>query len=125
MWTPQEHAEIRAQFPILNQEVHGSPLTYLDNAATAQKPVRVMEALNRYYSDINSNVHRGVHYLSQRATDAFELSREAVRKHLNAKETAEIIFTKGTTDGINLVASGMRETMGPGDVIVASEMEHH
>jgi len=125
MWTPQEHAEIRAQFPILNQEVHGSPLTYLDNAATAQKPVRVMEALNRYYSDINSNVHRGVHYLSQRATDAFELSREAVRKHLNANETAEIIFTKGTTDGINLVASGMRETMRPGDVIVASEMEHH
>lgn len=126
MWTPQEHADIRAQFPILNQEVHGSPLTYLDNAATAQKPIRVMEALHGYYSEINSNVHRGVHHLSQRATDAFERSREAVRKHLNAAETAEIIFTKGTTDGINLVASGMREAvLRPGDAIVVSEMEHH
>lgn len=126
MLTIGEHSEIRKQFPILEQKVHGSPLVYLDNAATAQKPQRVMDALTRYYQTINSNVHRGVHHLSQRATDAFEQSREAIRAHLNAGETAEIIFTKGTTDSINLVASGYREQiLQPGDVVVVSELEHH
>jgi len=126
MLTAAEQAEIREQFPILKQQVHGSPLVYLDNAATAQKPQRVIDALGSYYSSINSNVHRGVHHLSQRATDAFEQSREALRTHLNAAETAEIIFTKGTTDSINLVASGYREQiLQPGDVVVVSELEHH
>lgn len=126
MLTAAEQTEIREQFPILKQQVHGSQLVYLDNAATAQKPQRVIDALGSYYSSINSNVHRGVHHLSQRATDAFEQSREAVRAHLNAAETAEIIFTKGTTDSINLVASGYREQiLQPGDVVVVSELEHH
>ena len=98
---------IRQQFPILNQEIHGRPLVYLDNAATAQKPIAVIDAISDYYLNYNANVHRGVHTLSQRATDAMEAVREDVRAHINAAETAEIIFTRGITDSINTIAFGM------------------
>ncbi len=118
-------AAIRADFPILDQEIEGRPLVYFDNAATTQKPRVVMEAIGRYYGEINSNVHRGVHHLSQKATDAFESAREVVRAHLNAAKAHEIIFVKGVTDGINLVAHGMRRMLKPGDEILISTLEHH
>jgi cysteine desulfurase / selenocysteine lyase len=118
--------EIKAQFPILNQEVNGHPLVYLDSAATSQKPVKVIEAINKYYVKYNSNVHRGVHTLGTLATDAYEGAREKVRKFVNAKETAEIIFTRGTTSSLNLVAySYVREFLKEGDEIVITLMEHH
>ena len=99
-------ANIRAQFPALHQEVHGHPLVYLDNGATTQKPQVVIDAIQQYYAEQNSNIHRGVHYLSQLATDAYEASRTCIQKHLNAKHTHEIIFTRGITEAINLVAHG-------------------
>ncbi len=118
--------KIRQDFPILHQDVNGKPLVYFDNAASTQKPQVVIDAIAKYYRSINSNVHRGVHTLSQRATDAFEAAREIVRAHLNATETAEIIFTKGTTDSINLVAYGLGQGMiGAGDEIIVSHLEHH
>lgn len=118
-------ANIRAQFPALHQEVHGKPLVYLDNGATSQKPQVVIDAIQQYYAEQNSNIHRGVHYLSQLATDAYEASRECIRKHLHATHNHEIIFTRGTTEAINLVAHGFRALLNEGDEVVVSAMEHH
>jgi cysteine desulfurase/selenocysteine lyase len=116
---------LRNDFPILNQEVHGRPLIYFDNAASSQKPRQVIDALVHYYERDNANVHRGLHELSNRATDAYEESRRKVARYLNAHEE-EIIFTRGTTEGINLVAQSWgRANLKPGDVILATEMEHH
>lgn len=118
--------EIRELFPILQQEVNGSPLVYLDSAATSQKPVQVIEALNKYYREYNSNVHRGVHTLGTMATDGYEGAREKVRKFINAKSIQEIIFTRGTTTSLNTVAASYgRANLNEGDEIVISYMEHH
>ncbi len=116
---------VRDDFPILQQQVNGKPLVYFDNAATAQKPKVVEEAIKNYYDTINANIHRGVHTLSQLATDAYEESRKKVQQHLNAKEDREIIFTPGTTFGINLVASGFGALLKAGDEVLISAMEHH
>ncbi len=116
---------IRADFPILNQQVNGKPLVYFDNAATSQKPKVVIDAIMKYYAEINSNIHRGVHYLSQKATDAYEQSRQKIQKHLNAKHDYEIIFTSGTTHSINIVASGFAKFVKEGDEVMVSAMEHH
>ncbi|CUV01653.1 Cysteine desulfurase, SufS subfamily [hydrothermal vent metagenome] len=119
-------ARIREDFPVLHQMVNGKPLVYLDNAATTQKPQAVIDALVRYYSADNSNVHRGVHTLSQRATEDYDSGRSKARQFLNAASDEEIIFVKGTTDGINLVAhSYARHHLGEGDEIIISTMEHH
>jgi cysteine desulfurase/selenocysteine lyase len=116
----------RNDFPILNQEVNGHPLVYLDSAATSQKPFQVIEAVEAYYKGYNSNVHRGVHTLGTRATDAYEGAREKVRRFINARSTKEIIFTRGTTTALNLVAHGYaRRRLGPGDEIVITPAEHH
>lgn len=118
--------EIRKYFPILNQEVNGHPLVYLDSAATSQKPIQVIEAVDKYYREYNSNVHRGVHTLGTRATDGYEGAREKVRKFINAKDTAEIVFNRGTTSAINLVAMGyVRKFLREGDEIVTTLVEHH
>jgi cysteine desulfurase / selenocysteine lyase len=118
--------DIRSYFPILDQEVNGKPLVYLDSAATSQKPVQVIEALNKYYREYNSNVHRGVHTLGTKATDGYEGAREKVRKFINANTVQEIIFTRGTTSAINLVAASYGlEHVKEGDEIVISYMEHH
>ena len=118
--------EIRKQFPILHQQVNGKPLVYFDNAATSQKPQCVIDALTHYYNTDNSNIHRGVHTLAERATTAFEATRKTVAKFLNANEVEEVIFTKGTTEGINLVASTFgRKFIGAGDEIIVSALEHH
>lgn len=118
--------ELRKYFPILHQEVNGHPLVYLDSSATSQKPIQVIEALAKYYKEDNSNVHRGVHTLGTRATDAYEGAREKVRKFINAKETAEIVFTRGTTSALNLVAMGyVRKFLREGDEIVTTVVEHH
>lgn len=117
---------IREQFPILHQEINGHPLVYLDNAATSQKPLAVIEAIKHYYEYENSNVHRGVHTLGSRATDAYEGAREKVAKFINARRTQEIIFTRGTTTALNLVASSYgRAVCKEGDEIVITQMEHH
>lgn len=117
---------IREMFPILNQEINGHPLVYLDSSATAQKPITVIEAVNDYYRKNNANVHRGVHTLGSRATDQYEGAREKVRQFLHAKSTAEIIFTRGTTTSINMVAYGYaRHQLKKGDEIVITPMEHH
>ena len=117
--------KIRAQFPLLNQKVNGEDLVYFDNAASSQKPQVVLDALTYYYSKDNANIHRGVHYLSQKATDKFEDTRNTVKGFINAKNSCEITFTKGTTDSINLVANGYRSLLNKGDEIIISEMEHH
>ena len=117
---------IREDFPVLHQEVNGHPLVYLDNAATSQKPQCVIDALVDYYSTENSNVHRGVHTLSQRATDDYEAARSKVRRFINAAEDHELIYVRGTTEGINLVAQTYgRQNIGAGDEIIISGMEHH
>ena len=117
---------IRQEFPILGQTVHGKPLVYLDNAATTQKPRQVIRAITDFYETINANIHRGVHLLSQRATDRYERSRVLVQKFLNARSAREIIFVGGTTAGINLVAESLtRQGISDGDEILISEMEHH
>jgi cysteine desulfurase / selenocysteine lyase len=117
---------VRRDFPILHQEIHDQPLAYLDNAASAQRPVQVIEAVAEYYRRDHSNVHRGVHTLSQRATEAFEGAREKVRRFMNARSTKEIIFTRGTTEAINLVAQSWgRANLGAGDEIVITHLEHH
>ncbi len=116
---------VRQAFPILNQEVNGKPLIYLDNAASAQKPESVINAINDYYCRDNSNVHRGAHTLGDRATAAFEGARERVRQFLNARSTKEIIWTRGTTESINVVASGLTQSLSAGDEIIVSRMEHH
>jgi cysteine desulfurase/selenocysteine lyase len=118
-------AALRSCFPILNQSVNGRPLVYFDNAASSQKPVEVIEAISNYYLHHHSNVHRGVHHLSNRATDMFEAARETVRAFLNAASTDEIIWTRGTTEAINLVANAWRKRLQPGDEVVISAMEHH
>lgn len=117
--------DIKNIFPILNQLVNGKPLVYLDNAATTQKPISVIEAEEKYYKTINSNVHRGIHTLSQLATVEMEESRKSVQQFLNAKKDYEIIFTKGTTDSINLVATGIEPLLNEGDEIIISNLEHH
>lgn len=123
---PFDIAKIRADFPILHQKVNGRPLVYFDNAASTQKPQVVIDAISEYYSTINSNIHRGVHHLSQLATDAYEVTREKVRAYLNAEKVHEIIFTKGTTDSINLVASSMSQGfVKAGDEVLISALEHH
>ncbi len=118
--------DIRSQFPILDQEIYGKPLVYFDNAATNQKPLRVIDALDNYYKTINSNIHRGVHLLSQQATGAFEESRKTVQNFINAQYAHEIIFTRGTTESINLVAAAFgKKFLKTGDTVVISTMEHH
>ena len=117
---------IRDQFPILHQDVHGHPLIYFDNAATSQKPLKVINAISEYYLQENSNIHRGAHYLSNQATEKYEKSREAVRRLINAESTEEIILTKGTTESINLVASCLSQSLfKQGDEILISGLEHH
>ena len=116
----------RDDFPILNQTIHGQPLVYLDSAATTQKPKSVIDRERRYYTMLNANVHRGIHELSQRATDAFEGARDAVRRFINAASTSEIVFVRGATEAINLVAQSYgRSRLKPGDEILVTEMEHH
>ncbi len=118
--------EIRKQFPVLDQEVNGKPLIYLDNAATSQKPQSVIDALTQYYAHDNANIHRGIHTLAERATNAYEHTRKRAAKFLNANETEEIVFTKGTTEGINLVAQAYgRKFLKSGDEIIISQLEHH
>lgn len=117
--------EIRRQFPALHREVYGKPLIYFDNGATSQKPQVVIDTIRDYYTSENANIHRGVHFLSQKATDAYEESRRIVQRFIHAKHEHEIIFTKGTTDGINLVASCFGELLKTGDEIIISGMEHH
>ena len=118
--------QIRADFPILSREVYGKPLVYLDNAATTQKPLCVLDAMREEYLNVNANVHRGVHYLSQQATDLHEAAREKVRGFINARKIEEIVFTRGTTEAINLVASSFCQSqMQAGDEVLVTEMEHH
>jgi cysteine desulfurase/selenocysteine lyase len=118
--------KVRADFPILSREVYGKPLVYLDNAATTQKPLMVLDAMREEYLNVNANVHRGVHYLSQQATDLHEAAREKVRQFVNARKTEEIVFTRGTTEAINLVAQSFCESqMKAGDEVLVTEMEHH
>ena len=117
--------KIREQFPILNRKVNEQELIYLDNAATTQKPQSVIDATNDYYKNVNSNVHRGVHFLSGLATDKFEETRNTIRNFIEAKHSHEIIFTKGTTGSINLIANGYRSLLKSGDDIIISELEHH
>ena len=118
--------EIRKDFKILNEKVNNKPLVYLDNAATTQKPIQVIDAMMNYYLHLNSNVHRGVHTLSQKATNEFELARKTVQEFISAKEQEEIIFTRGTTESINLVASSFCEKfLNQSDEIIVSELEHH
>jgi len=114
---------LREDFPILRQTVRGKPLTYLDNAATSQKPQAVLDAMDRYYRESNANIHRGVHFLSQKATAEYDKARETIKRFINAAESAEVILTKGCTEGINLVANGLK--LEPGDEIYVTTMEHH
>ena len=125
-YLPFDVDKIRANFPVLEQMINGKPLVYLDNAATSQKPQSVIDALVNYYSTENANVHRGVHTLSQRATDDYEEARDKVRKFINAETDEEIIFVRGTTEGINLISQTYgRSCIGDGDEIIISSMEHH
>jgi cysteine desulfurase / selenocysteine lyase len=118
--------DIRSQFPILDQQVNGKPLVYLDSAATSQKPIRVIETLEKYYKEYNSNVHRGVHTLGTKATDGYEGAREKVRRFINASSMEEVIFTRGTTTALNMIAAGYgREKLSAEDEIVITYMEHH
>src|SRR5712675_1959238 len=117
---------IRREFPILNREVKGKPLIYLDNAATAQKPQTVIDALIHYYTHYNANIHRGIHTLAEEATAEFEHTRDSVKSFIGARQREEVIFTKGTTESINLVAySWGRKNIHAGDEIIISAMEHH
>ena len=116
---------IRSQFPILNQNINGKPLVYLDNAATSQKPISVIEAWDSYYKTLNANVHRGIHTLSQLATEEMELSRRKIQKFINAKYDYEVIFTRGTTESINLIAYSVTNLINEGDEIIISHLEHH
>ena len=117
--------KIRADFPILSRKVNGQDLVYFDNAATSQTPQQVIDVIVDYYSRLNANIHRGVHKLSQEATDAYELARKTIQKHFNAAHAHEIIFTSGTTEGINLVASGYASLLKKGDELIVSALEHH
>jgi cysteine desulfurase/selenocysteine lyase len=123
---PYDVARVRADFPILRETVHGKPLVYLDNANTTQKPTSVLEALTHYYEHDNANIHRATHLLSERATKAYEGARDKVRRFINARETAEVIYTRGCTDGLNLIANSFaRPRLKPGDEVLVSWMEHH
>ena len=123
---PIDWSALRKDFPILDQQVHGKPLIYFDNAATSQKPRAVLDALRHYYERDNANVHRGIHELSNRATTAYEAARARAAKFINARSADEIVFTRGTTEGINLVANSWGvQNLKPGDVILLTEMEHH
>ncbi|KQO34290.1 cysteine sulfinate desulfinase [Flavobacterium sp. Leaf82] len=117
--------KIRADFPILSEKVNGKPLVYFDNGATSQKPQIVIDAEAKYYQEINANIHRGVHTLSQLATDAYEISRVKIQHHINAKFSHEVLFTSGTTHGINLVTNGFASILKPGDEVIVSSLEHH
>lgn len=117
--------KIRANFPILSQKVNGRPLVYFDNGATSQKPKVVIDAISKYYQEYNANIHRGVHTLSQLATDAYEVSRKKIQEHINAKFSHEVIFTSGTTHAINTVASGISSMIHAGDEVLVSALEHH
>jgi len=117
--------KIRADFPILSQKVNGKQLVYFDNGATSQKPQVVIDAISKYYEEINANIHRGVHTLSQLATDAYEASRGKIQNHINAEFSHEVLFTSGTTFGINLVANGFATILKPGDEVLVSALEHH
>jgi cysteine desulfurase/selenocysteine lyase len=117
--------KIRADFPILSQKVNGKPLVYFDNGATSQKPKVVIDAITKYYEEINANIHRGVHTLSQLATDAYEISRGKIQNHINAKFSYEVIFTSGTTHAINAVANGFASLLKVGDEVLVSALEHH
>ena len=123
--SPFDVAAIRAQFPALQQMVHGKPLVYLDNAATTQKPICVIEAVNQFYRQDNANIHRGVHSLSARATEQYEAAREQIRRSLNAATVEEIVFVRGTTEAINLVAASFGAGLKAGDEILISALEHH
>src|ERR1051325_4106988 len=124
--TKFDWGELRGDFPILDQQVHGHPLVYLDNAATTQKPRAVVDALRHYYEKDNANVHRGIHELSNRATAAYEAARARAAKFINARSTDEIVFTRGTTEGINLIATAWgSKNIKAGDKILLTEMEHH
>jgi len=124
--SPLDIEKIRLDFPILQTRVHGKPLVYFDNAATTQKPIEVIACLDKYYTEYNSNVHRGVHYLSQRATEAYELSRKKLAAYIHASHDHELIFTKGTTNAINLVSNSFgRAFLTAGDEVMISAMEHH
>jgi cysteine desulfurase/selenocysteine lyase len=117
--------KIRADFPILSQKVNGKPLVYFDNGATSQKPKVVIDAITKYYEEINANIHRGVHTLSQLATDAYEISRGKIQNHINAKFSHEVIFTSGTTHSINAIANGFASILKVGDEVLVSALEHH
>ncbi len=117
--------KIRADFPILSKQVNGKPLVYFDNGATSQKPQVVIDAISKYYKEINANIHRGVHTLSQLATDAYEESRNKIQNHINAKQTYEVIFTSGTTHAVNAVANGFASLLKKDDEIIVSALEHH
>ena len=121
----QDVKKIREDFPILKREVNGKPLVYLDNGATSQTPQQVIDVIVDYYSNYNANIHRGVHSLSQEATDKYEEARLKIQKHFNAKEAYEIILTSGTTESINLVAHGFASLLEKGDEIIVSALEHH
>ena len=123
--TTLDVAQIRADFPILQRQVNGQPLVYLDNAATSQTPLAVIDAISDYYKHTNANIHRGVHVLSQEATDQFEAARQKIQTHFNAAQAHEIIFTSGTTHSINLVANGFASFLEKGDELIVSELEHH
>jgi cysteine desulfurase/selenocysteine lyase len=117
--------KVSDDFPILSQKVNGKPLVYFDNGATSQKPQVVIDAISKYYQEINANIHRGVHTLSQLATDAYEISRVKIQNHIHAKFAHEVLFTSGTTHGINLVANGFASILKPGDEVLVSALEHH
>ena len=117
--------KIREDFPILKRIINGNNIIYLDNAATSQTPLQVINAISNYYKTTNSNIHRGVHFLSQEATDLYEQTREKIRAHINAQKSEEIIITSGTTHSINLVANGFESVLKKGDELVVSELEHH
>lgn len=122
---PFDVAAVRSDFPVLQQEINGCPLAFLDNAASAQRPRQVIDAISHYYEHDHANVHRGVHTLSHRATDAYEGAREKVRQFINAASTREVIFTRGTTEAINLVAASLGQSFAAGDEILITHMEHH
>ena len=123
--TSLDLTQIRNDFPILHREVNGQPLVYLDNAATSQTPLPVINAISDYYKHTNANIHRGVHALSQEATDQFEAARQKIQKHFNAAKAHEIILTSGTTHAINLVANGFASLLKQGDELIVSALEHH
>ena len=125
IYRPMDVQKIRKDFPILDREVNGRPLVYLDNAATSQTPVQVIDTISDYYKNYNANIHRGVHALSQEATDAYEAARQKIQKHFNATHAHEIIFTSGTTHSINIVSNGYAQLLSEGDELIVSALEHH